>query len=622
MKNYIANEDGGWDTSKALVRRTLEQCIHIGRRHRSQGNKADEYEAYRLLGQALHTLEDYPAHSNFCELAMLSNGIHEIFSHVGDHVRVQAPNGKSVPPIVTGTFGSNDFIHSLLGEASDHINQASVTDLNKELNKARSNSQRSGPGGSGNPADVLRDLLFKLPGGNGSDMSRDMEGIERLRASPGVNGKRPEDMSPQELHAVLWQVLSFRDSVVKKIEKTIEKIPGLGPLIEKIMDSISVFVFTTLEPYLKPVLKSATSGLSSASSEVIDSHDQYEVFNDPRASDPTHSFLSKDHFNLILNEPAGNLAMIIVRHTVNIVVKAWSDNSMDVRRATSEVLECLFHPDFHDRNSKIQREMLQYMQDWFKGLGHKQSSVVQRLSKNAVRNHENIRAAGEGGKPEAHGTWAHNQGLQFQQNISGYVSNIPGVSQAQSLFGGGGGNRRDAPGGVGSETPYQPPAPGAFQDSMPSSGEAGAFFAGGNSAPSHAGSPYSGVPPTPQHHQEHGGYTPSYAPPPGPPGTHGGYAPSYSGAPGGGYPPPQSSYPGGPIPSFPSAFASGPSFSGPPPSFPQNQSYGGYQNSPPLSFPGASPYGGPPPPAFPGVNPYPQDHQQHHQHHGPPGGYR
>lgn len=81
---------------------------------------------------------------------------------------------------------------------------------------------RSGPGGSNSsPADVLRDLLFKLPGGAGGDMSREMEGIERIRAAPSQGGKRPEDMSPQELHAVLWQVLSFRDSVVKKIEKTI-----------------------------------------------------------------------------------------------------------------------------------------------------------------------------------------------------------------------------------------------------------------------------------------------------------------------------------------------------------------------------------------------------------------
>jgi hypothetical protein len=43
-------------------------------------------------------------------------------------------------------------------------------------------------------------------------MTREMEGIERIRAGPGQGGKKPEEMSPQELHAVLWQVLTFRDS--------------------------------------------------------------------------------------------------------------------------------------------------------------------------------------------------------------------------------------------------------------------------------------------------------------------------------------------------------------------------------------------------------------------------
>lgn len=52
-------------------------------------------------------------------------------------------------------------------------------------------------------------------------MTRDLENIERIRAGPAAGGKRPEDMSPQELHSVLWQVLTFRDSVMKKIEKTI-----------------------------------------------------------------------------------------------------------------------------------------------------------------------------------------------------------------------------------------------------------------------------------------------------------------------------------------------------------------------------------------------------------------
>jgi hypothetical protein len=41
----------------------------------------------------------------------------EVFSHVGDQARIQAPNGKYVAPLVTGTFGSSDFTHSLLGGA-------------------------------------------------------------------------------------------------------------------------------------------------------------------------------------------------------------------------------------------------------------------------------------------------------------------------------------------------------------------------------------------------------------------------------------------------------------------------------------------------------------------------
>jgi Heterokaryon incompatibility protein Het-C len=239
---------------------------------------------------------------------------------------------------------------------SYHVSQASVSDLNKELSSARSKSSNGADSSS-----MLRGLLLKLPSGAGGEITREMEGVERIRAGPSGGGKRPEDMSPQEMHAVLWQVLSFRDSgecsfdrqiiksdyfsVVKKIEMTIgthyntmsafsvlicyiiEKIPGLGPLIEKLMDSIAVFVYTTLEvgsiyhtiedvweaiadfliqPFLKPLLQTASTGLATSSAEVIDTHDQYEVcflslqstfdadflffevFNNPRAVSQFH----------------------------------------------------------------------------------------------------------------------------------------------------------------------------------------------------------------------------------------------------------------------------------------------------------------------------------------------
>ncbi|TBU22062.1 heterokaryon incompatibility protein HET-C [Dichomitus squalens] len=625
MKNYIANENGSWDTSKGLVRRTLERCIQIGRQGRTTNNKIDVYESYRLLGQALHTLEDFPAHSNFCELALVMMGHHDIFTHVGDQAKIQAPGGKWVAPLVTGTFGSSDFIHSLLGEATDHISQASVTDLNAELDKARAKAGGDSRGGNG-PADTLRSVLFKLPGGDNSEMERELQGVERIRAEPyQQGGKRPEDMSPQELHSVIWQVLTFRDSVMKKIERTIERIPGLGPLIEKISESISVFVFTTLEPFLKPLMKQATSGLQLASGEVINNQDQYEVFNDPRASDPTHSFLSKDHFNLILNEPAGNLAKIILTHAVNLVVRAWDDTSMNAHHVTEDILQCLFHPEFHDRNSQIQREMLNYMHSWVQGLGGQQHETLRRLTKQAVRNHENMRIGGHGSSATPQqGNYAQNAGIQAQHQLGSYVTQIPGMAQAQNLLGkfGSGPNLgigREAVGGGGGPGGYPGgPPPPISASAPPSTGEASSYYGGGAPSaptPGYGGGPsampsFSGAPPL-QGHNYSDYSAPSGPPPPQP---HGGYAPSYASpsppvsfpgadVPGVGYPG-QSTYPGQPSytgqPAYPGQY-------GPPPGAP-----GGFG----MPSPDAPPPQGIPQPHVHGHG----HHHQHHGHHGPPQG--
>jgi hypothetical protein len=50
-----------------------------------------------------------------------------------------------------------------------------------------------------------------MPGGGGGQMARDMDSIERIRAGPAAGGKSPDQMSPQELYSVMWQVLTFRD---------------------------------------------------------------------------------------------------------------------------------------------------------------------------------------------------------------------------------------------------------------------------------------------------------------------------------------------------------------------------------------------------------------------------
>lgn len=597
MKNYIANENGHWDTSKALVRRVLQQCIYLGRKYKSSGDNADQYEAFRLLGQALHTLEDFSAHSNFCELALVSMGHTNIFVHVGDAVRVRAHNGKMVAPIVTGTFGSSDFIYSLLGEATDHISEASVTDLNKEFDRARSKSNSS--------SDMLRDAFLKLPGGSGDKMGRDMEGIERMRAGIERGDRRPQDMSPQELHSVLWQVLSFRDSVMKSISGTLEKIPGLNAVIEKIQDSISAFVFTTLEPFLKPILETATTGLSSASSEVINKHDQYEVFNDPYASDPTHSFLSKDHFNLILNEPAGNIAKIILKHTVNLVTKAWDDSSLNVNQVTDEALQCLFHPDFHQSSSVIQREMLEYMRSWVQSLGRNQHAILARLSKESVRAQDNTRLSADGSAPAPHA-----QNTQMQQGIQGLVQGIPGATQMQGLM-----NMVGGSAGTGREGGQSSGQPGSYY-SRP---ETTASYGIGQTTSSNYAPPSSPLPPStayaPSSYAQHSQSGSSFHSPP----AQSQYAPSYV-------------QPTPPASSF--VNASNTYMQGAPGGYPSNRPSGGYPspspNVPPAGgYQSARPTSGYPPPnipspTFPPAGDYSTSHRPHvggyPQPSGPPPG--
>lgn len=134
MKNYIANEDIGITTSTGYIRTQLQECIAAGRRGR-RGDEGARHEAFRRLGAALHTLEDFSAHSNYTELAIRKLGEPGIFACVGDGCRIRVHGtGELVPPLVTGTFGMLDIYASLIGEIDDKAaaeEKSSLTDLDK-----------------------------------------------------------------------------------------------------------------------------------------------------------------------------------------------------------------------------------------------------------------------------------------------------------------------------------------------------------------------------------------------------------------------------------------------------------------------------------------------------------
>ena len=57
MKNYIANERVNIMTSALHVRRLFGKTIELGRSYQRSHNKAELYEALRLMGTGLHCLE-------------------------------------------------------------------------------------------------------------------------------------------------------------------------------------------------------------------------------------------------------------------------------------------------------------------------------------------------------------------------------------------------------------------------------------------------------------------------------------------------------------------------------------------------------------------------------------
>ncbi|KAF9041808.1 heterokaryon incompatibility Het-C [Hymenopellis radicata] len=375
MKCYIATEDQGWDSSTAHIRRVFIECIEYGRR--SEGHRgADLDNAYRLLGKGLHTMEDLMAHSNWLEIALRKLGFTEIFCHVGDAVLIEAPTGEFVPPLVTGTFGGADFVHSLLGEATDHLSQASVTALQDAI------SQQSTPEVSGKLADI-RAILKKL------GMGSEMEQAEQMQAQSSAYHFDPDNIAPPEVQKQLLDLLHWRDNVFRVINKTIDLL-GLSELFEAWINAINAYVYTTLAPYLTPILSQTTAILGEGSKAIIDSDDQYEVFDNPVASDPSHSLLSKDHFGLILNEPAGMIAKLIVVHSVEIIVQAWSDKR-NPNEAIDVILEAFHHPYFASTNSGIQQRMLHELKQWVRKLGPEREATLTKLTKESVREHTNMR---------------------------------------------------------------------------------------------------------------------------------------------------------------------------------------------------------------------------------------
>ncbi|KAA8612761.1 NIMA-interacting protein TinC [Pyrenophora tritici-repentis] len=410
LKNYIASENVGITTSAGMVRDLLRRCIDLGQR--SGGRGPDFHEALRLLGTATHCLEDYSAHSNYIELALIEMGERDIFPHVGRNARFEIGDArKEVYPIVTGTFGGVDFLHSVCGEITDKATQSEL----QELEGAMANAQRS------ENKSKIKELLVKLPPGifGGKDEASKADELEEnanaaAMGNVRITPKEPEAFTEQigELVKQIYPIMEFHDEIMQSIAEFIEKIPILPDLLEEVQNQVTVFVFSLLAPYVLPILSQVKAELETGSSEVIASSrdKQHIVFNDDDCTDPTHSMLSKDHFSNVLNEPAGQVASAVLSWAVPQIVQCW-DGQADTEQTIDRIIQGVFHHpacvEASSDRSVIQGRQVMYgaVQRWWESKDEDARSMFrEQLSREGVesgRNHkENVHDKGHGcGKP-------------------------------------------------------------------------------------------------------------------------------------------------------------------------------------------------------------------------------
>ncbi|WEW57418.1 hypothetical protein PRK78_002885 [Emydomyces testavorans] len=486
MKNYIANERGDWATSAGYVRYSFARSIHFGRLYinggHHKGREEDLCEALRCLGQGLHTLEDFGAHTNYCELALREMGMHNVFPHTGTRTMINI-HGKHVFPLVTGTFGMVDFFHSVLGEATDHFAQSELDEADNALGGAQA-------GGSSGPLNGLTGLLGKVPGmgdlvteahqlqsqsqaqaqanqqyqshhgGYGASRGLNDDGYDRSagyydnntrapgQPSPNVPGM--PDFDPQKTIAQIYPILVFRDKVVRRISAALEMIPGLESLVEKISETLTLFVYSLLAPFVRPLINFASKQLQSGSSEVINTsaQHQFEPWTDPHCTDPTHSLLSKDHFSNVLNEPAGNVAAAILKFVVPRLLYAWQNVDFPIDRVLNDCIGVFHHPTFRNMNNEAHRTMFEAVQHWVHSKRDRGASLDHILSAESVKAGKNHTGSGGHGHGQGHGhghapsqphqapPYGHSPAHGSHGQSTSPFSNIPGLSSLAGLTGG------------------------------------------------------------------------------------------------------------------------------------------------------------------------------------------
>ena len=306
MKNYIANRQYSHftPTSYEYVYGQLEATVACARER--------DPEAYIYLGAAMHTLEDFLAHSNWVELCMqmigrgladtasISPSMTNVFAFVGDGASIETKRGRA-PPLVTGTFGALDLYQTLLGEIDDKITALSIPGLQLRM-----------PDAGGPLKELATSLIGSLNGAGAGSFEKDISKITSSASSNDPSNWGELTAAPERLWEAIEPVFKLRDDVVKWVDEHL-KIRAVQDALAAISTALDKLVYWVLGIFLRPVLKDISAALQKQEEQLLLQDEQsrlasgeLSIFDDSsKVTDPTHSQLCKDHYDNDLNELAG-----------------------------------------------------------------------------------------------------------------------------------------------------------------------------------------------------------------------------------------------------------------------------------------------------------------------------
>lgn len=122
---------------------------------------------------------------------------------------------------------------------------------------------------------------------------------------------------------------------MKAVDESLDKSsPMVLSVYQNLSNAFSMFVLSLMQPVMIPLVQSLKKSLLDASLQFAESDPaQWTVWRNASSTTPTHSQLSKDHFGIHLNEPAGQVALAVVNQIAPKVIKAWDDDGISAEDA-------------------------------------------------------------------------------------------------------------------------------------------------------------------------------------------------------------------------------------------------------------------------------------------------